>query len=163
MLDDMNMHREQVGARPDRARERERPMIGDREVPLNGGTAPLAAMHRWLDGEGREAEARRDPDSAQHVEFWHRLSAEVVERGRVSAPAGLTDRIMAAIPAMPAEAAPTPVVASSAATASAIAPAQLVPDTVAPRQKPVELNPTAALVIAAGLVALGLVIGMMLG
>ena len=161
MLDDMNMHREQAGTRQDRSHQQERPVVGDREVPLNGG-APLAAMHRWLDGEGREAEALRNPDSAQHVEFWHRMSAELGERGRVGAPAGLTDRIMAAIPAMPAEAA---VVAApvEAAAAPAIAPTSAVPETVTQRQKQVELNQTTALMIAAGLVALGLIIGVALG
>ena len=162
MLDDMNMHREQAGTRQDRSHQRESPMIGDREVPLNGGT-PLAAMHRWLDGEGREAEARRNPDSAQHVEFWHRMSAELGERGRVGAPSGLTDRIMAAIPAMPAEAAVVAAAPVEAAAAPAVAPTSAVPETVTHHQKQVELNQTTALMIAAGLVALGLIIGVVLG
>lgn len=168
MLDDLNMRRGQDGARPDRARQPESPIVGDREVPINPNN-PLDAMHRWLDGEGRETDARRDPESARHVELWHRLGAELGERRQEAAPAGLTDRIMASIPSAFDQAgigAAQSVVAGVApleVARASVAPASVAPATAAGWwQRPMELNPATILAAAAGLVALGLAIGVAL-
>ena len=51
--------------------------VTDREVPLVSAT-PFEAMHRWLDGEAREADALADPESARYVALWRRVGQETV-------------------------------------------------------------------------------------
>ena len=138
--------------------------VTDREVPIVSAT-PFEAMHRWLDGEAREADALADPESARYVALWRRVGQETARRrsATVASP-DVTDRIMAALPGRNADA---PVRADRlsaavavAATPTRVAPAaDVAPDATAWWQRPVELNGATALVAAAGLVALGLVVG----
>jgi hypothetical protein len=73
-----------------------RPMV-DREVPLPGtGDEAATAVHQWLDGELSEADARHG--DARTVEFWSRMSQETERRRRMTTPAQVTSRIMAALP-----------------------------------------------------------------
>ena len=71
--------------------------LADREVPLPGASADSSmALHAWLDGDLAEGEARR-ADQRQ-VEFWNRLNSETERRRRMTTPAHVADRIMAALP-----------------------------------------------------------------
>ena len=73
--------------------------VTDREVPLGQqvGTLPMS-LHLWLDGELPEA-AVRTGTYAGDVAFWRRLNSTLADRSRVvRSPAGLEDRIMAALP-----------------------------------------------------------------
>lgn len=169
MLDELNKRPSGEGQAERAPRlEVESPAVVDREVPLVTGPA-YAAMHRWLDGEATAAEAARG-DAARYVELWRRVGAETERHRRAKAPAGLTDRIMAALPdAVPqrSELRITPTAtplaaaaASAATTATASAPVSLVTPTESSWwQRPVEMNPGVALVAAAGLLALGAVLG----
>ena len=104
------------------------PALTDREVPLGSGHGG-AALNAWLDGEGSLAAAVQA--DRRQVEFWSRLSAEFEVRRQVTAPADLSESIMAALP------------------------------TTAPQPleswwlRPVSVTPAVALAAAAGLVALG--------
>ena len=137
--------------------------VTDREVPIVSAT-PFEAMHRWLDGETREADALADPESARYVALWRRVGQETARRrsATVVSP-DVTDRIMAALPGRTA---PTAVradrvapVAAPVAAPATFAPVAAGPVATAWWQRPVELNGATALVAAAGLVALGLVAG----
>lgn len=168
MLDELNK-RPGADAQLERASrpEADASPVGDREVPLLTGN-PYAAMHRWLDGEATLAEANRG-EAARYVELWRRIGAESDRVRHAKAPAGLTDRIMAALPdAAPAQrpemrmaAAPLTLATATAAAAPAVA-MPVAPAATAESswwQRPVEMNPGVALVAAAGLVALGAVLG----
>ena len=169
MLDDLNQRPTRDGQRetPSRTPSSSSPMV-DREVPIVAAT-PFEAMHRWLDGEGSEAEAIADAESARYVALWRRVGEETTRRRAAAGPsADFTDRLMAALPGAPPETsrverivtasavaapAPTPVVAAAPAVHVA------APAASTWWQRPVEMNPTTALAAAAGLVALGLVLG----
>lgn len=58
---------------------------------------PVPEVHRWLDGEGTEAEARRA--DARDTAMWAKIQGETERRGRMTTPAPVLDRLMAAIPA----------------------------------------------------------------
>jgi hypothetical protein len=137
--------------------------VTDREVPLVSAT-PFEAMHRWLDGEAREADALADPESARYVALWRRVGQETARRrtATVASP-DVTDRIMAALPGRPQTAVRadriSAAVAAAAPVAAAPAPAAVAPEATAWWQRPVELNGATALAAAAGLVALGLLVG----
>ena len=74
----------------------DRPMA-DREVPVPGtGDASADAIHLWLDGDLSEAEARHG--DAKTVEFWSRMAQETERRRRMTTPAHVAGRIMAALP-----------------------------------------------------------------
>lgn len=61
---------------------------------------PVTEVQQWLDGEASEAEARRaEPREAA---MWAKLTDETARRGRMTTPAPVLDRLMAAIPAQPA-------------------------------------------------------------
>ncbi len=64
---------------------------------LTGRPAPV--VQQWLDGERSEAEARRE--SPQETAMWAQVQGETERRGRMTTPAPVLDRIMAAIPATP--------------------------------------------------------------
>ena len=74
--------------------------VGDREVPLNSH-ATSDVINRWLDGETTEPTGLRG-DAARTVEFWRRIGEETDRRRRMATPAHLTDKIMAALPAVEA-------------------------------------------------------------
>jgi hypothetical protein len=111
------------------------PPMADREVPLEGGR-PTLIVQQWLDGEATEAAARRA--DAQDVELWQRITEEAERRRRMTTPAPVLDRIMAAIP----EAAPV--------------------EPLAWWKRSVALSLTAAVVGGAALVGLGVAIGAMM-
>ena len=136
--------------------------VTDREVPLVSAT-PFEAMHRWLDGEAREADALADPESARYVALWRRVGQETARRrtATVASP-DVTDRIMAALPGRAQTAVRADRISAAVAAAAPVvaAPAPVAAsDTTAWWQRPVELNGATALAAAAGLVALGLVVG----
>ncbi len=60
---------------------------------------PVTEVHQWLDGEASEAEARRA--DARETEMWAKIQGETERRGRMTTPAPVLDRLMAAIPAEP--------------------------------------------------------------
>lgn len=164
MLDNLNMHPSSDGQRDSHSRPTsESHRVGDREVPINA-ISPFDAMHRWLDGEAGEAEARRDTDSARYVALWRRIGAEASHRRFEAAPANIVANVMSAIPGGMADSAAftAPVVRdvpvnriasvdSSSAAATATADNWW--------HRPLELNAATALATAAGLVALGLAVG----
>ena len=113
--------------------------MADREVPLPAASPAFDTMHRWLDGEATEQEARRS-EGGRYVDLWQRVGEEATERRQLAAPAGLADRIMFALPTE------TP----RAAMADELAPWW---------RKNVEVSPAVAAAVGAGLVALGLAIG----
>jgi len=113
---------------------RNRPMA-DREVPLEGGR-PALVVQQWLDGEATEAAARRA--DANDVELWQRINEEAERRRRMTTPAPVLNRIMAAIP----EAAPV--------------------EAVTWWKRPLGLSATAAVVAAAAILAAGVAIGTMI-
>ena len=133
--------------------------VTDREVPIVSAT-PFEAMHRWLDGEAREADALADPESARYVALWRRVGQETARRrtATVASP-DVTDRIMAALPGRPQTAVRADRVAAVAAPVAAAPAAIAAPDATAWWQRPVELNGATALAAAAGRVALGLIVG----
>jgi len=71
--------------------------MADREVPLPAASPAFDTMHRWLDGEATEQEARRS-EGGRYVDLWQRVGEEATERRQLAAPAGLADRIMLALP-----------------------------------------------------------------
>jgi hypothetical protein len=109
--------------------------MADREVPLEGGR-PSLAVQQWLDGEVTEVAARRA--DAQDVELWQRISEEAERRRRMVTPAPVLNRIMAASP----QAAPV--------------------EPVSFWKRPMSVTAMGAFVAAAGLLALGVVVGTLL-
>lgn len=99
MFDDLHSEGLSEGLPRGRRRtpEHARPLT-DREVPLGSPTTAIAAsLHDWLDGDSTESAARRG-ESSRDVDFWKRLNEALVQRRRLSAPAGFEARIMAALP-----------------------------------------------------------------
>jgi hypothetical protein len=121
--------------RPDATGTGRNAPLSDREVPIAGGQ-PVLVVQQWLDGEATEVAARRT--SPKDVELWERINAETERRRRMTTPAPLYDRIMAAIP----EAAPA--------------------EPLTWWRRPLALTGSAALAAAIGLLAVGAVIGSML-
>jgi hypothetical protein len=121
--------------------------VTDREVPLSGTAAAesseVLAIHQWLDGETSEAEARR-ADTKQ-VDLWKMISAETEQRRRITTPSHLAANIMAAIP----EARTETTMATATSTHTMVEPRFALPMTM-------------ALMLCAGLFAIGIVIGKML-
>jgi hypothetical protein len=68
----------------------------DREVSLGGEGHPALVVQQWLDGEVSESAARRA--NGREVELWSRITEETERRRRMTTPAPVLDRIMAAIP-----------------------------------------------------------------
>lgn len=101
----MSDHLTPDGARPERLRRdtpslqlpEERQPAQDEQFELTG--RPVTEVHQWLDGEGSEAEARRA--DARETALWAKISDETERRGRMTTPAPVLDRLMAAIPAEP--------------------------------------------------------------
>jgi hypothetical protein len=112
-------------------------VVADRQVALGGVTHPALAVQQWLDGEGTETAARRA--NAHEVELWERISEEAERRGRMTTPAPVMNRLMAAIPdAKPVARAPW-------------------------WGRSLQLSPAAVIGAGAGLLALGAVLGALIG
>jgi hypothetical protein len=113
----------------------ERP-LADREVPLPGSSPAMAdaavAIHQWLDGETTEAVARRA--DARQVDLWNKINDDTERLRRMTTPAYVPQRIMAALP----QKAPEPATSFLA--------------------RPLAISPATAFLAAAGLVALGILI-----
>lgn len=120
----------------------DRPMA-DREVPLPGAPATLA-LHQWLDGDGAEAEARRV--DGKQVDLWNRIATETDRRRRMTTPAHVADRIMAALPDTALD---TRLDARTATTATLDTAVRTVQG----------FSTTTVMVIGAGFFALGLLVG----
>jgi hypothetical protein len=129
---DEGLRRPDVGGTP----SRNMPPMADREIPLEGGH-PALLVQQWLDGEATEAAARRL--DTHDVDLWQRINAETERRRRMVTPAPVLDRIMAAIPQQAAPVEP-----------------------LAWWKRSVSLSASAAMVAAAGLLALGVVVGTLL-
>ena len=91
-------------ATPERARRTEPTLATPDVAPEADGTfeltgRPVTEVHQWLDGEASEAEARRA--DARETEMWAKIQGETERRGRMTTPAPVLDRLMAAIPAEP--------------------------------------------------------------
>ncbi|GJG87838.1 hypothetical protein tb265_30190 [Gemmatimonadetes bacterium T265] len=74
-----------------------RPETDTDAEPLTGHPAPV--VQQWLDGERTEAEARRT--APQDVAMWAKVQGETERRGRMTTPAPVMERLLAAIPAAP--------------------------------------------------------------
>ncbi len=61
---------------------------------------PVTEVQQWLDGEGTEADARRA--EPRETAMWAEIQGETERRGRMTTPAPVLDRLMAAIPQEPA-------------------------------------------------------------
>ncbi len=61
---------------------------------------PVTEVQQWLDGEGTEADARRA--EPRETAMWAKIQGETERRGRMTTPAPVLDRLMAAIPQEPA-------------------------------------------------------------
>jgi hypothetical protein len=124
------------------------PPLADREVPLPGTEAFPAvptAVHAWLDGEGTAHDARlADP---KQVALWERIGEETTRRARMTTPAHVPRAIMDALPAVPP---------SAAKAMPAVAPAADVDGRLS-------LTPATAAFAAAVLVAVGFLLGRVLG
>lgn len=134
MVDNLHPDDNRAGQRrPDPVGVPRGDVVPDREVALGGVSHPALAVQQWLDGEGTETAARRA--NAREVDLWNRINEETERRGRMTTPAPVMNRLMAAIPAA-APVAPTPWWARS-----------------------ITLSPAALLGAGAGLLALGAMLG----
>jgi len=120
-------------------------------------------MHRWLDGEGSEAAATRDVESARYVALWRRVGQETARRGSQRLSSDFTSRVMSALPGGMPSRADLALVGAAAEMASAPALAVATP-MAAPAattwwQGQLEVNRVTALAAATGLVAVGLLLG----
>ena len=132
MLDNLNPRDDAFDGRrerPRRAPEQSQP-LADREVPL-GSSAATDTVNQWLDGELPESAV----GNPRRVALWNRINAEAAERRELSAPVGLSERIMEALPAVEPELAVQ-------------APATWW-------NKPIEITPAIAVAAAAGLLVIG--------
>ena len=168
MLDDLKKspdggaHRDGVqqdGARPTRLPS----AMVDREIPIVAATH-FDAMHRWLDGEASDAVAEQDPESARYVALWRRVGEETARRGSHRLSSDFASRVMSALPGgapMRADLALVggSVTESAAPSLVAATAARLDAPTRTWWQGSLELNRGTALAAAAGLVAVGLLLG----
>jgi hypothetical protein len=137
MVDNLHPDDGEFGLRrPEPARQRG-DVVSDRQVSIGGVAHPALVVQQWLDGEATEVAARRA--SARDVELWERIAEETERRGRMTTPAPVMSRIMAAIPEVK-PAAPAPWWA-----------------------RPITLSPAAVIGAGAGLLALGAVLGAFIG
>ncbi len=140
-------HRDAAGDRP----LADRP-LADREVPLPGMAASddpsVIAIHRWLDGELSEADARKV--DARQVAMWSRVAVETDQRRRMTTPAHVAANIMAALPAKEMTNHVVVEVAKATSTATVTASAQAA-----------GLSMPTVLTIGAALFAVGIVVGKM--
>jgi hypothetical protein len=69
----------------------------EREVPFGPRAEIADAVHAWLDGVTTEDEVVR-AEWTRDVDFWKRVDDDLEPRRRLKTPAGLSTRIMNAIP-----------------------------------------------------------------
>jgi hypothetical protein len=145
MHDDLNA---QNGPEADRSSARETPgrsksgrqdspalsPLSDREVPI-GVSRTTNLVHAWLDGDIAESQVM-GTESARTVEFWKRLDRDLEVRRMMTTPSHLQEKIMDALP----EATPT----------AAVSPWW---------GRTMSVSPIAVAAAAAGLLALGAVVG----
>lgn len=86
----------ETGRRPAPRAGEARP-LADREVPLGQRDGMAPALHAWLDGELPEAAVRKG-ETARDAEMWRRINLEARQLRHMRTPAGMEDRIMAALP-----------------------------------------------------------------
>lgn len=135
LYDDMNERPEANGPAPQRDRASTPPTEREVEVPIARRTTP-ASVHAWLDGDLPET-AVRFGDTARDVEFWNRLNRDINVRRQMQTPAHVFDRIMESLPeAAPSHATPW-------------------------WRKPFGLSPVMVAAIGAGMLALGIAIGVL--
>lgn len=130
--------------RPDVGREKSRDPAAspsrptaDREVPLarHRSRRTPTSVHAWLDGDLPEAAVRR-ADTVRDVEFWHRIEKDVDQRRQMRTPPHVYSQIMNALP-------------------------QTTPRVITPWwRRQFVMTPAVVLAGAAGLVAVGLALGM---
>ena len=133
MLDNLNPRGDDLGARrerPRRAPEHAQP-LADREVPLASSTG-TDLVNQWLDGELPESAV----GNPRRVALWNQINAEAAERRQATAPVGMTERIMQALPSVEPE------------LAADMAPATWW-------NKPIEITPAIAVAAAASLLVIG--------
>ena len=136
MVDNLHPDDGEFGLRrPEPARQRG-DVVSDRQVSIGGVAHPALVVQQWLDGEATDSAARRT--SPKDVELWERINAETERRRRMTTPAPLYDRIMAAIP----EAAPA--------------------EPVSWWRRPMSVTGSALVAAAVGLLAVGAIIGALL-
>jgi hypothetical protein len=143
MVDNLNPESGDLGRSEPAAAARARVTPGesmDREIALGGGGAPAMAVHQWLDGEAAESAARRAASS--DAELWAKITEETARRGRMTTPAPVLNRLMAAIP----DTAPAP---------TAVAPQPWF-------QRQISLGVPALAAAGAGLLAVGAMLGALL-
>jgi hypothetical protein len=100
MLDDLNVHGGQDDAIARRARQTppKTQRMADREVPIGLERTP-ARVQEWLDGDASEAAVRQvGGEAVRHVEFWNRINAEVEQRRHLRTPVHVQQAIMDALP-----------------------------------------------------------------
>lgn len=117
-----------------RGRQPQPAPLSDREVPI-GVARTSDLMHAWLDGEAPES-AVMGTESARHVDFWKRLDRDLEVRRMMQTPSHLQEKIMNALP--------------QATPSVAVAPWW---------SRPIEVSPVAVAAAAAGLLALGAIVG----
>jgi len=131
-----NLDPQESGNRSGREKSREAPRsrpAPDREVPLTNRRTP-AAVQAWLDGDLPEA-AVRDGDMEQHVDFWKHVERETRARRHMRTPVHVYQQIMDALP-------------------------QTTPRVITPWwRRPLEVTPSTALAVTAGLLAAGMLLG----
>ena len=169
MLDDLNKRPSGEGQRESaRTPVPASPMV-DREVPIVAAT-PFEAMHRWLDGEGAEAAALADAESARYVALWRRVGQETASRRSSGLSADFAERVMRALPGGDAEplradlrmVPAAPALAAAPAVSTAAPAPRVAQPTAAPSafwERPLEVNGTTALVAGAALLGLGALLG----
>jgi len=136
-------HRDAAGATPLAGRP-----MADREVPLPGLAAAddpsMVAIHQWLDGDLAESDARRV--DTKLVDMWAQVSSETDRRRRMVTPSYVAANIMNALPAKQ--------LATNVATATAT--------TTATSTSTAGLSMTTVMMIGAGMLALGIIVGKMM-
>jgi len=136
MVDNLHPDDELGLRRPEPARPARGDVVSERQVSIGGVPHPALSVQQWLDGEGSEAAARRT--SARDVDLWERINEETDRRSRMTTPAPVMSRLMAAIPDA------KPVQRGSWWS------------------RPMNLSPAAVIGAGAGLLALGAVLGALL-
>jgi hypothetical protein len=132
---DRSSSREMPG-RSQRGRQQDVPSspLSDREVPI-GVARTSDLVHAWLDGDIAESQVT-GAESAQTVEFWKRLDRDLETRRMMTTPAHVQQKIMDALPMTAPSASLTPW-----------------------WSRTLSVSPIAVAAAAAGLLALGAVVG----
>jgi hypothetical protein len=139
MHDDLNAPEDRAPSTPSRRPRGAQPEVpasaplSDREVPI-GVARTSDLVQAWLDGD--IAESQVGAESARTVEFWKRMDRDLAVRRMATAPELLSERIMEALP--------------QTAPAAAVSPWW---------SRTLSVSPIAVAAAAAGLLAIGAVVG----